>query len=36
LNLGFDEDATTSECFKMSIDGNPLLQLLEHADFLAG
>ena len=36
MNLGFDEDAVIRECIEMSLDGNPPLQLLEHADFLAG
>mmetsp|Transcript_14043 Transcript_14043/g.33972 ORF Transcript_14043/g.33972 Transcript_14043/m.33972 type:complete len:89 (+) Transcript_14043:2469-2735(+) len=36
LNLGFDEDAAMRACIGMSLDHNPPLQLLEHADFLAG
>jgi hypothetical protein len=34
LNLGLDEDAVMRECIGMSSDGNPPLQLLEHADHL--
>jgi len=36
LNLGLDDDKAMREYLGKSFDGNPPLQLFEHADYLAG